>query len=200
MFSQLGLSPTACASLARLGYETPTPIQTDAIPLVLSGVDLLARAQTGTGKTAAFGLPMIERLYTGTGAPVAAPARSRPRPDQGTGGPGASGALDVRGVDASSCRRDLRRRRHGRTGPGAATWRGHRRRHARPSHRSPAAADRRSFGDRGAHARRGGSDAGHGLPAPAPAHRGGPAAPPADVTVLRNAARGRHPPLRRVHA
>ena len=64
MFSQLGLSPTACASLARLGYETPTPIQTDAIPLVLSGVDLLARAQTGTGKTAAFGMPMIERLMT----------------------------------------------------------------------------------------------------------------------------------------
>ena len=62
MFSQLGLSPTACASLARLGYTTPTPIQTDAIPLALRGVDLLARAQTGTGKTAAFGVPMIERL------------------------------------------------------------------------------------------------------------------------------------------
>jgi ATP-dependent RNA helicase RhlE len=64
MFSQLGLSPAACASLARLGFETPTPIQTKAIPLVLSGVDLLARAQTGTGKTAAFGLPMIDRLMT----------------------------------------------------------------------------------------------------------------------------------------
>jgi ATP-dependent RNA helicase RhlE len=62
MFSQLGLSPSACGTLARLGYETPTPIQKEAIPLVLSGVDLLARAQTGTGKTAAFGLPMIERL------------------------------------------------------------------------------------------------------------------------------------------
>jgi len=62
MFSQLGLSPTACVSLARLGYERPTPIQTEAIPLVLSGVDLLARAQTGTGKTAAFGMPMIDRL------------------------------------------------------------------------------------------------------------------------------------------
>jgi len=45
-----------------VGYTTPTPIQTKAIPLVLSGVDLLARAQTGTGKTAAFGLPMIDRL------------------------------------------------------------------------------------------------------------------------------------------
>ena len=43
-------------------YEAPAPIQKEAIPLVLSGVDLLARAQTGTGKTAAFGLPMIERL------------------------------------------------------------------------------------------------------------------------------------------
>jgi len=62
MFSQLGLSPTACASVARLGYQTPTPIQLEAIPLVLTGVDLLARAQTGTGKTAAFGLPMIDRL------------------------------------------------------------------------------------------------------------------------------------------
>jgi ATP-dependent RNA helicase RhlE len=65
MFSQLGLSPSACASLARLGYQTPTPVQTDAIPLVLSGVDLLARAQTGTGKTAAFALPIIERLVKG---------------------------------------------------------------------------------------------------------------------------------------
>ncbi len=62
MFSKLGLGSTACASLARLGYETPTPIQIKAIPLVLTGVDLLARAQTGTGKTAAFGLPMIDRL------------------------------------------------------------------------------------------------------------------------------------------
>src|ERR1041385_7362399 len=66
MFSQLGLSSAACVSLARLGYETPTPIQTEAIPIVLRGVDLLARAQTGTGKTAAFGLPMIERLMAQT--------------------------------------------------------------------------------------------------------------------------------------
>jgi ATP-dependent RNA helicase RhlE len=75
MFSQLGLSPSACRSLARLGFETPTPIQTDAIPRVLSGVDLLARAQTGTGKTAAFGLPMIERLST----PRSGDVRRRPR-------------------------------------------------------------------------------------------------------------------------
>jgi ATP-dependent RNA helicase RhlE len=61
-FSNLGLTPSLCLPLARLGYEQPTPIQARAIPAVLTGTDLLARAQTGTGKTAAFGLPMIERL------------------------------------------------------------------------------------------------------------------------------------------
>jgi ATP-dependent RNA helicase RhlE len=61
-FSKLGLTPSLCLPLARLGYEEPTPIQTRAIPAVLTGTDLLARAQTGTGKTAAFGLPMIQRI------------------------------------------------------------------------------------------------------------------------------------------
>src|SRR5262245_46909716 len=61
-FSNLGLTPSLCRPLARLGYGEPTAIQTLAIPAVLTGTDLLARAQTGTGKTAAFGLPMIERL------------------------------------------------------------------------------------------------------------------------------------------
>jgi len=62
LFSELGLTPSICAPLARLGYAQPTPIQARAIPAVLTGNDLLARAQTGTGKTAAFGLPMIERI------------------------------------------------------------------------------------------------------------------------------------------
>ena len=61
-FSALGLTPSLSLPLARLGYDEPTLIQTLAIPAVLTGRDLLARAQTGTGKTAAFGLPMIERL------------------------------------------------------------------------------------------------------------------------------------------
>ena len=61
-FSTLGLSPSLCTPLAGLGYTRPTPVQTASIPVVLGGSDLLARAQTGTGKTAAFGLPMIDRL------------------------------------------------------------------------------------------------------------------------------------------
>ncbi|MGE0592092.1 MAG: DEAD/DEAH box helicase [Vicinamibacterales bacterium] len=61
-FSTLGLSPSLCTPLTRLGYERPTPVQDKAIPVVLTGADMLARAQTGTGKTAAFGLPMIDRL------------------------------------------------------------------------------------------------------------------------------------------
>ena len=67
-FVSLGLSPSLCNPLARLGYTQPTPVQLQAIPVVLSGRDLLAKAQTGTGKTAAFGLPMIDRLLVRGGA------------------------------------------------------------------------------------------------------------------------------------
>jgi ATP-dependent RNA helicase RhlE len=67
-FVSLGLSPTVSNPLARLGYHTPTPVQLKSIPIVLTGKDLLARAQTGTGKTAAFGLPMIDRLLVRGGA------------------------------------------------------------------------------------------------------------------------------------
>ncbi len=74
-FSHLGLSPALVSPLSRLGYTQPTPIQERAIPIVLRGVDLVARAQTGTGKTAAFGLPMIERLL----ASSAGARRQQPR-------------------------------------------------------------------------------------------------------------------------
>lgn len=61
-FKELGLSQEILATLTANGFEKPTPIQTQAIPLVLQGRDLIGLAQTGTGKTAAFGLPMIEKL------------------------------------------------------------------------------------------------------------------------------------------
>jgi len=69
-FASLGLSPSLTTPLARLGYATPTPVQVKSIPIVLTGGDLLAKAQTGTGKTAAFGLPMIDRLLVRGGAPA----------------------------------------------------------------------------------------------------------------------------------
>ena len=69
-FVSLGLSPAVCKPLTRLGYATPTPVQAQSIPHVLAGRDVLARAQTGTGKTAAFGLPMIDRLLVRGGAPA----------------------------------------------------------------------------------------------------------------------------------
>ena len=61
-FAALGLDDAIVASVASLGYEEPTPVQRETIPLLLEGRDLLAQAATGTGKTAAFALPMLHRL------------------------------------------------------------------------------------------------------------------------------------------
>ncbi|GAP65906.1 atp-dependent rna helicase protein [Mizugakiibacter sediminis] len=69
-FSDLGLDAGLLRTLAEEGYAAPTPIQAQAIPLVLAGRDLLAAAQTGTGKTAAFALPLLQRL-------AASPAAAR---------------------------------------------------------------------------------------------------------------------------
>ena len=61
-FDALGLSAQALAAVAELGYEEPTPVQEQAIPVVLAGHDVMAAAQTGTGKTAAFLLPCLDQL------------------------------------------------------------------------------------------------------------------------------------------
>ncbi len=76
-FSNLGLSDEIIRAVAEQGYSTPTPIQAQAIPAVLKGGDLLAGAQTGTGKTAGFTLPILQRLAAkspagGRGRPVRA--------------------------------------------------------------------------------------------------------------------------------
>ncbi len=73
-FTQLGLMPALLDAVAHEGYTVPTPIQLQAIPAVLQGHDLLAAAQTGTGKTAAFVLPLLQRL-----ANQPAPSRRQPR-------------------------------------------------------------------------------------------------------------------------
>lgn len=61
-FKELGLSEQALLAVKRLGYTEPTPVQIEAIPLVLKGKDLIAAAKTGTGKTAAFALPGMDRI------------------------------------------------------------------------------------------------------------------------------------------
>ena len=62
-FDGLGLSPELLRAVSQQGYTDPTPVQTKAIPFVLAGRDVLAGAQTGTGKTAAFVLPMLQLLH-----------------------------------------------------------------------------------------------------------------------------------------
>ncbi|OGA13562.1 MAG: hypothetical protein A3D95_11595, partial [Betaproteobacteria bacterium RIFCSPHIGHO2_12_FULL_69_13] len=73
-FEQLQLIPPLLAAVADLGYEKPTPVQEQGIPLVLAGRDLMAGAQTGTGKTAVFALPILQRL-----APLASASASPAR-------------------------------------------------------------------------------------------------------------------------
>ncbi|MEP1551980.1 DEAD/DEAH box helicase, partial [Paraglaciecola sp.] len=61
-FSSLALDKSLTDAIKELGYESPTPIQQQAIPAILAGKDIMAGAQTGTGKTAAFALPILEQL------------------------------------------------------------------------------------------------------------------------------------------
>ena len=78
-FSKLGLSDAILRAVAEQGYTTPTPIQAQAIPAVLAGGDLLAGAQTGTGKTAGFTLPVLHRLSTdANGAALVSATSQRP--------------------------------------------------------------------------------------------------------------------------
>ncbi|HEX8850725.1 MAG TPA: DEAD/DEAH box helicase [Gemmatimonadaceae bacterium] len=77
-FEALGLAPEVLDAVRAQGYERPTPIQAEAIPLAIKGRDLIGLAQTGTGKTAAFTLPMVDRLLHGprrTRALVLTPTR-----------------------------------------------------------------------------------------------------------------------------
>ncbi len=71
LFEQLGLSQDLVTSLSQLGYEKPTPVQEQCIPVLLNGKNLIGQAQTGTGKTAAFALPILQQVDSNLAAPQA---------------------------------------------------------------------------------------------------------------------------------
>ena len=75
-FDSLGFAPALNQALSRAGFSKPTPIQSQAIPLALEGHDILGLAQTGTGKTLAFGLPLIEHLLARPGRPAPKTAKA----------------------------------------------------------------------------------------------------------------------------
>jgi len=75
-FKDLGLSAELLRAVSELGYSEPTPVQAKAIPVVLEGRDILAGAQTGTGKTAGFALPLLQRLNAGKPASGVRPVRA----------------------------------------------------------------------------------------------------------------------------
>ena len=95
-FDALGLSQTVLSAARDAGYVTPTPIQEQAIPLILQGRDVMGLAQTGTGKTAAFTLPIVDRLIEG-------PRRTRALEDFKSGKVRVLVATDIaqRGLDIS---------------------------------------------------------------------------------------------------
>ena len=80
-FENLGLSADMLRAVSEEGYTVPTPVQMQAIPYILQGRDVLAGAQTGTGKTAAFALPLLQRLASAPAPAQAAGTPAYPRAD-----------------------------------------------------------------------------------------------------------------------
>src|SRR4029079_5323347 len=69
LFTELGLSPESLKAVAKMGFEEASPIQSETIPQLLAGADVVGLSQTGSGKTAAFALPAIERVDANLRAP-----------------------------------------------------------------------------------------------------------------------------------
>jgi ATP-dependent RNA helicase RhlE len=83
-WDELGLSNDALQLIQKAGFQAPTPVQAQTIPLALDGCDLIASAQTGTGKTASFVLPMVERFAgrQGTFGLILCPTRNAGVPSE----------------------------------------------------------------------------------------------------------------------
>jgi hypothetical protein len=187
-FDELGLAPELLRAIADQGYTEPTPIQAQAIPVVLAGKDLMGGAQTGTGKTAAFH----------AAAAAAHPGLRQPQPfacpppgtrtdagaDARTGDPGPRIGEDLQQARTDQERLRFRWRRHQ-----AADRRDPLRRRGPGGHPRPAARPRRAEVPQlrqraGARARRGGSHAGHGLHPRRHAHHQHAAQAAAEPAVL----------------
>ncbi len=114
-FDTLGLSAELLRAVREQGYTQPTPIQTKAIPTILSGGDVMAAAQTGTGKTAGFTLPLLQRLSTQTsrqsaersGGQASGQAGRQPG-GQASGQPGGPSARQANGRASAGTRRPIR--------------------------------------------------------------------------------------------
>ncbi len=192
-FTELKLSAPLLQALATEGYETPTPIQAQAIPPLLEGRDLLGIAQTGTGKTAAFALPLLQRLDRHR--PARRPAqRPRPHPDADPRARASRSSNSFRtyGRHLRLSRAAVYRRRQ--PGPAGAEPGARRRRPgrdagppARPDEPGPGAVRQ----PRSLRARRGRSHARHGLHRAGEAHRREAAERAPDPAVLRDHAAGR---------
>ena len=165
----------------RRATQTPTPVQAAAIPLVLAGRDVLAAAQTGTGKTAAFVLPILDRLRRARqhhllARPPPGP-RPDPRPDPRARDAGRRERPDVRPDGPAPLDRGLRRDPDGSADQGPPRRHRDPRRDARPPARPRRPEGRQPRPGRDPRPRRGGPDARHGLPARHPAdHRAAPGA------------------------
>jgi hypothetical protein len=176
-FEELGLAPELVRAVTELGYDEPTPIQRMAIPLALEGKDVLGRAQTGTGKTAAFMLP----IAAAAAIPPRTASRAGPLPDARAGDPGRGVGTRLRPVPGALPRRGLRRRSAPERDAGSARRLRRAGRDAGPADRPRGARQRRPLAGRGPGARRGGPHAGHGLPA---ADQRDPAAPAEERQTL----------------
>ncbi len=166
-FSELGLSPEILRAVTEAGYTTPTPIQAQAIPVVLAGLDVMGGAQTGTGKTAGFALPILQRLqqYANTSPSPArhTGTRADPRADPGTGDPGRGSDQGIRQVHGPALHLRVRRRGHQAAARHRPRRRGDPRRHAGPPARPYRAQERELGPGRDLRARRSRPHAGHGL-------------------------------------